>query len=1195
MRADRTEEKRHGLFPLGRPHEPGAISVFQSGSLVSALFEAAPIPLIIFDSEQGVLSANEAFAALTGVERDDILGQSLADFLESPGPEVLGQSLQTGGGALSASLKNPEGAISGWLKIIPTGAARQDGEAGYFIGRFVEDRVLAGREEGSGEAEFARISELLTYSRRLVENCPVGAWVIDFDTLDADDQGEDQVGRRHRQLGFKAITRQVNSKTLALLGRAKEDMVGRSIFHPELVDDEQAELMSRELKRRRGGESSTYIIELNRKGGGRVPLLIEAAPTRLDPSTGAIIQSLAMMVDLTDRLRIEQELKETVVAQTILNDLLAIHFRSDPLEAKLEEALNTVLCIPWLHNVSRGCIFLVDPTRERLILHATSGVPSSVSHRCRSVTAGECLCGKVMASGEFLYSAGTEAEPTVLHADGQRHGYYIAPIKEGNDVKAVLTVFLEPGRIYKESEAVFLKAAASAIGGILSQSRHMEALKEARASLEQRIAERTHELRNANEALQAQMRQTGEARTRALESERRMRSILENMQDIFYRADLEGRFLWLTGAVSESLGYEPEELMGVRMRDLCVTTADKESLIDLLERRGRVHDYQFRLRHKNGAPVWFSINAQYYRDGDGGVLGVEGTFRDISDRKQDEERLQLASLVFENAVEGVAVTDPEGRILSVNPAFSKITGYEASEAIGQKTSILRSDRQSDPFYRSMWGALLTVGHWRGEIWNRKKSGEAYPEWLTITAIRNDEGKTIQYVSVFHDITELKRTEEQVKYLAYHDSLTKLPNRTLLLDRLTVALAHARRKQSRVAVMFLDLDHFKRINDSLGHAVGDRFLQDVAGRIKACLRQDDTVGRVGGDEFIILLEDVQTVDAAVAIARKVIKAMRDPFEYEGHLLYAGVSIGVTFFPDDADTPEILVRNADMAMYRAKEKGRNNYQLFTAEMDAIAMKRLSLEGSLRRAVEAHEFEIWYQPKVCFKSGILVGSEALVRWRRADGGLVSPADFIPLAEETSLIVPIGEQVLRQACLQTQQLRTQGYKDITVAVNLSPRQFEHRGLVRSVRRVLEETGLPPEALCLEITESAVMSDVTAALSTLAQFREMGIKIAMDDFGTGYSSLSFLRQMPIHLLKIDKSFISDMEISPNAAAIANTIVALGHNLSLTLVAEGIETVPQYRMLKDMGCDEMQGYLIGKPVPDKEFAAFLASYRPIVY
>ncbi len=1173
----------------------GPLSGFQSGSLVSALFEAAPIPLIIFDSDQGLLSANEAFTALTGIERDDILGRSLSDLLDSPDARELEKHLRYVGGSFSTSLKHPEGAIAGWLKIIPTGGSRQEGEAGYFIGRFVEDRVSSRKGDASDEVEFARISELLTYSRRLVEHCPVGAWIIDYEPLDKKDTGEDQVSCRHRQLGFKAITRQVNSKALALLGHQAERMVGGSIFDPGLFDEEQSSVMAWELKKSRGGQGASFIVEMRRKGGGAVPLLIEAASTRLDPATGSSMQSLAMMVDLTDRLRIEKELKETVVVQTILNDLLALHFGDDSLEVKLRQALETVLRIPWLSDETSGCIFLVDESGERMIMQASCGVPATLSHQCRSVTSGECLCGKVMAEGKFLHDSGEEGDVGGADAGERRHGYYIVPINEGDDVSAVLTIFLERGRPYKESEAIFLKAAAAAIGGILRQRRHLADLQEAQTLLEQRIAERTVELRNTNEALQAQMRQTGEARTRALESERRMRSILENMQDIFYRADLEGRFLWLTGALAESLGHEPEELMGVRLADLCVGATDKGSLAEMLQVGGRVHDHQIRLRHKNGTPVWFSVNAQYYRDAEGGVLGIEGTFRDISDRKSDEERLQLASLVFENAVEGVAVTDPEAHILYVNPAFSKITGYEPAEAIGQKTSILRSDRQSDPFYRAMWGALLTVGHWRGEIWNRKKSGEAYPEWLTITAIRDDEGKTIQYVSVFHDITELKRTEEQVKYLAYHDALTKLPNRTLLLDRLTVALAHARRKQNRIAVMFLDLDHFKRINDSLGHAVGDRFLQDVATRIKSCLRKDDTVGRVGGDEFIILLEDVSAPEAAVSIARKIIRTMREPFEYQGHQLYAGVSIGISFFPDDADAPEILIRNADMAMYRAKEKGRNNYQLFTAEMDSIAMKRLSLEGNLRRAVENEEFEIWYQPKVCFKSGVLVGSEALVRWRQNDGGLVSPADFIPLAEETSLIIPIGEQVLRQACRQTQHLRQAGQKNLTVAVNLSPRQFEYRGLVRSVIRVLDETGLPPEALCLEITESAVMSDVAAALGTLEQFRELGIKIAMDDFGTGYSSLSFLRQMPIHLLKIDKSFVADMETSPSAAAIANTIVALGHNLDLTLVSEGIETVAQYRMLKEMGCDEMQGYLIGKPAPAKEFERFVAGYLPIVY
>jgi diguanylate cyclase (GGDEF)-like protein/PAS domain S-box-containing protein len=1168
-----------------------------TGGIVTALFEAAPVPLMLLDRDLGTLAFNEAFAAITGDVGTDPLGRSLASYLSSPGEEELREMVERRERvSLPVTLANPDGDVVGRLELFPA-PGREGAPSGYFVARFIENRIATGGGGVEAKAEeFARVSELLAYNRRLVEQSPLGAWVVDFVEIETAHEGNDQVSRCVRTLGFKPIIRQVNARMRQLLGYDDDELSGRSLFDPSVVDAHNAAIVVEQLARHRGGGRSSYELALLRRNKTSAPLMMEASPSRIDQATGLVTQSLAMVVDLTERKAFERQLRDGVISQEILNDLLRISLTDEPLERQLGHALQTILTAPSLGGAGKGCVFIADESGDKLILKTAIGMPPQLARACGEIPFGECLCGKGLVDGEVVFASASATGSPFRFDYPVAYGHYVVPIKAGSKVLGVLTLYVEEGHLYRESEETFLHAVAAALTGLLTHSRTLDELREARNRLEEKIVERTTELRDSNRALSRQISETEAAQERAAQSERQMRSIIENMQEIFYRTDREGGILWASGAVVEILGYAADELLGVPFASLCVDPKEHATFVGALERReGRVKDYQLRLRRKEGGAVWIAINAQYYRNEGGEPQGFEGTARDITDRKKDEERLQLASLVFESAVEGVVVTDADAVIQYVNPAFTTITGYAAEEAVGQTPSILRSDRQNDAFYRAMWGSLLTTGQWRGEIWNRKKSGEAYPEWLTITAIRDEKGNTIQYASIFHDITELKRTEEQVKYLAYHDALTNLPNRTLALDRLSVALGHARRKDSRVAVMFLDLDHFKRINDSLGHTVGDLFLQEVARRLTGSLRGDDTVGRVGGDEFIILIEEVESVDGVVAVARKIIDAMKAPFVHEGRDLYSGVSVGVTFFPDDGKDAESLVRNADMAMYRAKEKGRNNYQLFTNEMDAIAVRRLELESNLRAAVEAGEFQLYYQPKITMVDKNVSGCEALIRWVRPDGKIISPIDFIPVAEETGLIIPIGEFVLKEACRQAQQWREEtGFAaDFSVAVNLSARQFEQSNLVSVIVNALEATGLPASALCLEITESALMQDIEAAIKTVMELRGMGILIAMDDFGTGYSSLSFLRQMPIHLLKIDKSFVADMTHSASAAAIADAIITLGHSLALSIVAEGVETAEHFSMLKELGCDEMQGYLVSRPLPADEFVAFYKGYRRV--
>ena len=562
--------------------------------------------------------------------------------------------------------------------------------------------------------------------------------------------------------------------------------------------------------------------------------------------------------------------------------------------------------------------------------------------------------------------------------------------------------------------------------------------------------------------------------------------------------------------------------------------------------------------------------------------------QDITERKQ---RLLLLASVFENSIEGVTITNADVEIEMVNPAFTAITGYGAEEVIGKNPRILKSDRHGPEFYQEMWQAINEQGAWSGEIWNRRKTGEAFPEKLSITAIKDSLGEISHYVAVFYDITDVKRGEEQLHHQAYHDALTGLPNRQLFIDRLEVSMAHARRHHRILAVLFFDLDNFKNINDSLGYNVGDRFLQEIAKLLRDCCWDEDTVARVGGDEFIILLTEIKDEKDALAAAQRIEKVFAEPILVEEQEFFASASIGISFYPADGEDAATLIKNADLAMYRAKDLGRGNFQLFTERMNQEVSRRLELENNLRRALERQEFEVFYQPKVDIVHGTIAGAEALVRWLK-NGELVSPVDFIPLAEETRLIIPIGEWVLKTACEQTMLWHENGHP-LSVAVNLSTRQFHQKDLVEMVARVLKETGLPAETLELEITESIVMGDVREAIRIMLVLREMGIRFSMDDFGTGYSSMQYLKQLPLDALKIDRAFVMDLPDNEEDAAIVSATISMAHSLGLKVVAEGVETGDQLYFLRERGCEQFQGYLFSKPVPGETFLGYLKEGRRI--
>lgn len=554
-----------------------------------------------------------------------------------------------------------------------------------------------------------------------------------------------------------------------------------------------------------------------------------------------------------------------------------------------------------------------------------------------------------------------------------------------------------------------------------------------------------------------------------------------------------------------------------------------------------------------------------------------------------QAELKRYATVFLNASEGMLITDDTGRILAVNPAFTAITGYGLEDIAGKTPAVLSSGRQDASYYREMWNDLIHQGHWEGEIWNRRRNGEIYPEWLSIVAVRDHTNQTTHYIGIFSDVTERKKAEARIRHLAHHDALTGLPNRLLLQDRLEQAIRQAQRNNEYAAVLFFDLDRFKLINDTLGHEIGDGLLRLVAQRCQQAVRETDTVARQGGDEFVVVLPNLKDPQDAGLIARKILAAITQPCHLGIHELTVTCSIGIAVYPEDGTSGSILLRNADAAMYRAKASGRNCYQFYTDDMNTANLGELLLEQQLRGALDRGELRLHYQPKVDARNLTLRGCEALIRWQHPEQGLLSPDRFIPVAEESGLIVPIGKWVIYEACRQIRAWIDAGLEPVPVAVNLSSQQFTQQDLVALVREALDQYQLPPHLLELELTETMLMRDVGRTIDTLAALSAMGVSLAIDDFGTGYSSLAYLRQFKVNSLKIDRSFVHDIYLGTKDAQIATAVIALAHSLGLQVTAEGVETEDQRHFLANHRCDYLQGYLFGKPEPSESFSLRLTN------
>jgi len=750
-------------------------------------------------------------------------------------------------------------------------------------------------------------------------------------------------------------------------------------------------------------------------------------------------------------------------------------------------------------------------------------------------------------------------------------------------------VYLVPAGEYSAGILAFnLKLGASALfllalffAGIWRLVTAQLVEKSIRDNLEQIVEERTHDLTMANESL--------------TESQLRLGILFQTIPDLIWVKSKDGVYLACNSAVERLFGAKSSDIIGkssldfVGAKQTASFQADDMTAIEsgkpvIIEEWLTFADDQ----HK----ALFEVIKVPMRTSSGQLIGVIGVGRDITERKQAEEKLQLASMVFKHSSQSILVTDSQGMIIAVNSGFERITGYTEAEVIGKNPSILSSGRQDNAFYQAMWNTLNTTGHWEGELWNRRKNGEIYPAWLTINAILNENGKVDRYVELCSDFTKRKQAEELIFQQANFDPLTGLPNRHMFLERLEQEVGTARRLGLPMALMILDLDHFKDVNDTLGHDMGDLMLQDTAERLKSCIREYDSVSRLGGDEFTVILSSVEDIGRVERVAQNILHRISEPYQLGKETVHISTSLGVTMFPDDATNPEDLLKNADQAMYAAKKEGRNRRNYFMSSMQESAQTKLRLINDLRGALSAHQFLAVYQPIVDLATGEIHKAESLIRWEHPVRGLISPAQFITLAEEIEVIVDIGNWMFREAAQQVARWRISHHPDFQISVNVSPVQFRNAGISHNTWfNYLKTLGIPGAGIVIEITEGLLMDASEAITLQLLAFHNAGMQVALDDFGTGYSSLSYIKKFDIDYLKIDQSFVRNLAPDSSDLALCEAIIVMAHKLDIKVIAEGVETELQRSLLAAAGCNYGQGMLFSKGVSAEEFEVLLKTSK----
>ncbi len=681
-------------------------------------------------------------------------------------------------------------------------------------------------------------------------------------------------------------------------------------------------------------------------------------------------------------------------------------------------------------------------------------------------------------------------------------------------------------------------------------------------------------------------------------------SLLDNLDGLIYCClpDEHWTMVFVSSGCKQITGYAPQDLLFNRKVSYETLThpEDREDVRQKVGNALRNHErfsIEYRIFRADDSMVWVWERGVGIYDEQGTVVALEGFIQDISQKKHQEQAIRDAETryrsIFENAVEGIFQTSASGQYFAANPALARIYGYESTDDLMNDLVNIQTQLYVDPKRRDDFKMLMDMN---GKVQNfesqvYRKDGEVI--WISENArtVINENGELLYYEGTVEDITERRTYEAQIQHQATHDSLTGLPNRYLLEDRLQQSINYAERYHTKLAVAFLDLDQFKHINDSQGHDAGDQLLLTVAERLTALLRDSDTVVRLGGDEFVILLSSVIRTDDITHTMQRVLAAIANPVMLNGLEFNISCSIGVSIYPEDGTQASVLLKNADTAMYKAKESGRNNFQYFTRKLNAILMERMEIERKLRNATKREELLLYYQPKVELSDNVISGAEALIRWQPESGNMISPARFIPVAEETGLIEEIGDWVLNTACMQSHVFKKKFGRPILVSVNISPRQFQKKGLAQHIAGIIKKTGADPQYIELEITESALAEDMNSFISTLHELKAIGVKLAIDDFGTGYSSMTYLKDFPVDRLKIDQGFVYNLEQTPANEAILKAIVTLGHNLGLKVIAEGVETEFQRDFLRNIGCDEMQGYLFSKPIASGDFEALVLQHQ----
>ena len=941
-----------------------------------------------------------------------------------------------------------------------------------------------------------------------------------------------------------------NKQCSAAFALKADELHGKSwlsLLFPEEKGDQDAGRIQQLLD---DDKATRQFLEAQRtRANGRI------VAWRYTPITnihGKVDRLLCQGSDISAQLERESSLQLVGEESAALYDLLHISLEDIPLNKLFERFLDVLLALSWLKIEPKGGIFQVAAQDEALILKAQRGLSPEIQSSCKRVEFGHCLCGMAAATQQVQYAACIDHRHEVAYPGIKPHGHYNIPILSQHGLLGVMVLYLQEGHPCQTQDVKFLTSVANTLASLIEHRQTQDALTDSRERLVQ-----TQRLAHLG-GLEWDM-------------------VLDQIT--------------LSDEAARILGWQPSDKPRP-MADFiaCVHADDYERThreINTCRNLGADLNVDFRIGNKDNPIQYVHAQANVVRNESGQATTLNGTLQDITQRKSAENQLRLSAAVFENTTEGIMISDIDNRIVAVNKAFVDITGYSRDEVEGKTPAILKSDRHDANFFAEMWQSLQHHGRWQGEIWNQRKNGEPYPEWLSISTLKTDDGDVTHYVSVFSDITAIKASESKIDELAHHDILTGLPNRLDLTIRMERALAHARRDQKILAVMFLDLDHFKDVNDTLGHPVGDLLIQESARRIKSCLREEDTIARLGGDEFTIMLEDLQESRHAGAIAHKINQALAEKFVLNEHEIFISCSIGISLFPDDGRDITTLLQNADSALHRAKEQGRNNYQYYTEALTVRAVTRMHMESELRTAIAKEQLTIHYQPQSDTKTGKIIGMEALLRWQHPERGLMLPGAFIPLAEESGLILQIDKWVLRTACARLKGWIDQGLPPIHVAVNVSSRLFNQKNLAEIVIDTLNETGLDPHCLELELTERIVMEDAEIAVQTLRRLKALGVQIAIDDFGTGYSSLSYLKRFPIDRIKIDQSFVRNITTDADDATIAHAIISLSRSMNLRTVAEGVETREQQEFLHSLKCDEVQGFYFSHPLPEQAMEQLL--------